>query len=106
IFPNLRNAIAGLWRLHPVRAGVVRVEEFPLAQRPAAGAARMIRRRRLTQTPYDWALGVERWAFCLATSLLPAARLPLTISRSRGRCLRVRWPRPRAEYFVQQMSGP
>src|SRR6266567_8086960 len=74
VFANLRNAVAGLWRLHAVRAGAICTEEFCLAKRTAAGAARMIRRRRLTrpsleatawqaQTPYNWALDVGRWTF-------------------------------------------
>src|SRR5205807_6671310 len=38
ILANFRNASAGLWRLHPLRAGTVHVEELFLAQRTTAGA--------------------------------------------------------------------
>src|ERR1051326_2213473 len=39
---NIRDAVAGLWRLHPVRAGVVCAKEFDLAERSAAGVAPMM----------------------------------------------------------------
>src|SRR5438874_9319356 len=35
---NFRDASAGLWRLHPLRAGTVHVEELFLAQRTTARA--------------------------------------------------------------------
>src|SRR5216110_1206202 len=38
ILANFRNASAGLWRLHPLRAGTVHVEELFLAQRTTACA--------------------------------------------------------------------
>src|SRR5258708_6756229 len=38
ILANFRNASAGLWRLHPLRAGTVHLEELFLAQRTTACA--------------------------------------------------------------------
>ena len=38
ILANFRNASGGLWRLHPLRAGIVRLEGFFLAQRTTARA--------------------------------------------------------------------
>src|SRR5438046_10728955 len=38
ILANFRDASAGLWRLHPLRAGTVHFEELFLAQRTTACA--------------------------------------------------------------------
>ena len=41
ILANFRNASAGLWRLHPLRAGTVHLEELFLAQRTTAVAGQL-----------------------------------------------------------------